>query len=112
MTTGSETVDLDHVTLLYCSESSQYYEQPLNDLTSAGTLIDPETGDDLDLVAAVIAVNKRTLDATYDAIVQIIDRVKSDEPSLDTDEYVGMIMDAVRKAQLDTDCPDGHSHPA
>lgn len=38
------------------------------------------------------------LDAAYDGICAAIDRAKSDDRSLDTDEYAGMVVDAVKKA--------------
>lgn len=40
---------LDKITLIYTSESGETYEQPLSDIPNAGTLIDPDTGEDLEL---------------------------------------------------------------
>lgn len=42
--------DINALVLVYRSEAGEYYEQPATDLIIAGTLIDPETGDDMDLV--------------------------------------------------------------
>jgi hypothetical protein len=42
--------DLSKLVLVYKSEDGQTYEQFACDLPSAGTLIDPETGDDMELV--------------------------------------------------------------
>lgn len=39
-----------HVTLIYSDKDGALYEQPLDDITQSGTLIDPENGDDLDLL--------------------------------------------------------------
>ena len=36
------------------------------------------------------------LDAAYDGISAVSDRVKCDDRSLDTDEYAGMVVDAVK----------------
>lgn len=45
-------VDLERITLVYRSEVGEEYDQSLSDITSVGTLIDPDTGDDLELVSA------------------------------------------------------------
>lgn len=42
-------------TLIYTDEAGTTYEQPVADLTSVGTLIDPEGGEDLDLIAVRLA---------------------------------------------------------
>lgn len=42
--------DLSQIMLQYRAEDGTTYTQPLSDITEAGTLIDPETGDDLELV--------------------------------------------------------------
>ena len=36
--------------LVYQGENGEIYTQPWQDLTEAGTLIDPETGDDLEII--------------------------------------------------------------
>ena len=41
---------LDRVTLVYISENNEEYRQPLSDLPDMGTLIDPDNGNDLDLI--------------------------------------------------------------
>lgn len=48
--------DTSIVTLVYKDEDGKEYEQPLNDVFYSGTLIDPETGDDLELVRAYISL--------------------------------------------------------
>ncbi len=53
-TTQTAAVELDAVTLVYTDEDGQTHEQPLSDLTTAGTLIDPQNGDDLELHSARI----------------------------------------------------------
>lgn len=40
---------LTEIILMYTAPDGTVYEQPLRDLPDAGTLIDPETGDDLEL---------------------------------------------------------------
>ena len=42
--------DLSAIVLVYHDESGYEYTQPLFDLVDSGTLIDPETDDDLGLV--------------------------------------------------------------
>lgn len=58
LTPGSESeakqVPLSAITLIYSDQSGQTFTQPLADITSAGTLIDPENGDDLELGAAFV----------------------------------------------------------
>lgn len=44
--------NLDEITLVYISEDGQLYYQNASDLPESGTLIDPETGDDLELLGA------------------------------------------------------------
>lgn len=44
--------NLDEITLVYISEDGQLYYQNVSDLPDSGTLIDPETGDDLELLGA------------------------------------------------------------
>lgn len=46
-------IGLDAVVLVYRDEDGEDHEQPLPDITSAGTLIDPDSGDDLELRTAV-----------------------------------------------------------
>lgn len=40
---------LAQIILMYTAPDGTVYEQPLTDITTAGTLIDPETGDDMEL---------------------------------------------------------------
>lgn len=51
----ANAVALERVTLIYHDEKARTHTQPLSDITTAGTLIDPDTGDDLELVSTLIA---------------------------------------------------------
>ena len=42
--------DLDSMHIVYTDEQKRLYEQPLSDLPDSGTLIDPDTGDDMPIV--------------------------------------------------------------
>lgn len=42
--------DLDSMYIVYTDEQKRLYEQPLSDLPDVGTLIDPDTGDDMEIV--------------------------------------------------------------
>ena len=42
--------DLDSLHIVYTDDKGCLYEQPLNDLPDSGTLIDPDTGDDMEIV--------------------------------------------------------------
>lgn len=42
--------DLDSMHIVYTDEQKRLYEQPLSDLPDVGTLIDPDTGDDMTIV--------------------------------------------------------------
>ena len=42
--------NLDSVHIVYTDEKSHLYDQPLSDLPDSGTLIDPDTGDDMEIV--------------------------------------------------------------
>lgn len=51
---------LDDIDLVYADESGTEYTQSLSELSEAGTLIDPDTGDDLTLVGWRFARGART----------------------------------------------------
>lgn len=42
--------NLDSVHIVYTDEKGHLYDQPLSDLPDVGTLIDPDTGDDMEIV--------------------------------------------------------------
>ena len=42
------------MTLVYRDTAGKTHEQPLADIGSAGTLIDPDSGNDLELIAAFV----------------------------------------------------------
>lgn len=42
--------NLDSMHIVYTDEQKRLYEQPLSDLSDSGTLIDPDTGDDMPIV--------------------------------------------------------------
>ena len=42
--------NLDSMRIVYTDEQKRLYEQPLSDLPDVGTLIDPDTGDDMTIV--------------------------------------------------------------
>lgn len=42
--------NLDSMHIVYTDEQKRLYEQPLSDLPDSGTLIDPDTGDDMPIV--------------------------------------------------------------
>lgn len=42
--------DLDSMHIVYTDEQKRLYEQPLSDLPDVGTLIDPDTGDDMEII--------------------------------------------------------------
>lgn len=42
--------DLDSMHIIYTDEQKRLYEQPLSDLPDVGTLIDPDTGDDMEII--------------------------------------------------------------
>lgn len=42
--------DLSSMHIVYTDEQKRLYEQPLSDLPDSGTLIDPDTGDDMPIV--------------------------------------------------------------
>ena len=44
-----QIVDLAKVTVVYVDDKGTEYRQPLGDITEVGTLIDPDTGDDLEM---------------------------------------------------------------
>ena len=42
--------DLDSMHIVYTDEQKRLYDQPLSDLPDVGTLIDPDTGDDMEII--------------------------------------------------------------
>lgn len=42
--------NLDSMRIVYTDDQKRLYEQPLSDLPDVGTLIDPDTGDDMEIV--------------------------------------------------------------
>lgn len=42
--------DLDSMLIVYTDDKKCLYEQPLSDLPDVGTLIDPDTGDDMEII--------------------------------------------------------------
>ena len=50
-----QEVNADKVYVVYGPDSKgEYHEQPLSDIVQSGTLIDPMTGDDLEVSHAVV----------------------------------------------------------
>ena len=47
--------DLDSMLIVYTDDQKYLYEQPLSDLPDVGTLIDPDTGDDMEIVGYKLA---------------------------------------------------------
>lgn len=50
-----DILPLDKLVLVYRDEDGKLYEQPAADLTEVGGLIDPETGEDLQLIGYKVA---------------------------------------------------------
>lgn len=51
----ADYADIDNLILIYQDEMGLLYEQPASDITTSGTLIDPETGEDMELVGYYIS---------------------------------------------------------
>ena len=47
--------DLESLQIIYTDEKGCLYTQPLSDLPNSGTLVDPDTGDDMEIVGYTIA---------------------------------------------------------
>lgn len=47
--------DLESLRIIYTDEKGCLYTQPLSDLPDSGTLVDPDTGDDMEIVGYTIA---------------------------------------------------------
>lgn len=50
-----DILPLDKLVLVYRDEDGNLYDQPAADLTEVGGLIDPETGEDLQLIGYMVA---------------------------------------------------------
>lgn len=53
--TTTDILPLDNLVLVYQDEEGNLYEQPAGNLTEVGGLIDPETGEDLELIGYKVA---------------------------------------------------------
>lgn len=69
------------------SVRAEAHESPSID-ESLASIIDDEAG-------TVEQTSRTTPDIDHEALSAVIDKVKTDEASLDTEEYVGMILDVV-----------------
>lgn len=47
-------VPLQSVVIVYVDQAGDYYRQPLCDIPYVGTLIDPDTGDDMEMLWAEV----------------------------------------------------------
>lgn len=47
-------VPLQSVVIVYVDEAGDYHRQPLSDISEVGTLIDPDTGDDMEMLWAEV----------------------------------------------------------
>lgn len=80
-----------HAWLTYGYPDGRTTEQPIEDIGEVGTLVDEDSGDDLEIIGVRIDIS----DEKYQALTEVIDRVKLDATSLDTDQYAGMVLDAL-----------------
>lgn len=108
-------IDSSHVTLLYEDETGQEYEQSLGDLTEVGTLIDTDTGVDLEVVAAMVetpddeavteswdndlcrAIAEALEDREDDESVAAADWLKDHENNDDVWDLIGNLLDQVER---------------
>lgn len=74
-------IDLNKATLVYTDESGQEHEQPVADITSSGTLIDPDTGDDMPLTGLRVCTS---LDVA--GLTQVIEMMSEDKSNDWSDE--------------------------
>lgn len=101
----------DRVTLIYTDEQGETHHQPLPDITEVGTLIDPETGDDLELADHVLLsltpdeINPSLLHREIADILSDRDNESVAEQVLDPDReqeiydrFIGPMIDALEDA--------------
>jgi hypothetical protein len=80
---------LSAITLIYTDDNDNRYTQPLSDIDEAGTLIDPQTGDDLSLDHVVVDLTEPMTEQWHDPAVHglatVVSRTESptDPPFID-----------------------------
>lgn len=52
-----EKIDPEHVTLIYTDNDKEKHTQPVNDLVEAGTMMNPDTGEEFSLQHILVANN-------------------------------------------------------
>lgn len=82
--TTPTTVGAEHITLVYLDEHGTAHHQPLSDVVSAGTLIDPETGADLQIAAAVVDARADQFGAWDNAITRELANALRDRGDLES----------------------------
>lgn len=83
---------LSEIALAYVDASGKIYEQPLADIQESGTLIDPESGDDLELTGWRLTAEERAEQAAERA---------AGTTTL-TPEQAGLVLDALYEKSSDT----------
>ena len=81
---------LADIVLIYTAPDGEVFEQPLSDITTSGTLIDPETGDDLELTGWRFAHGENFVVVegglvTNDPGLPVFDLDALDSDTMDTD---------------------------
>lgn len=82
--TTHRIVSTEGINLIYRNSDDVEFVQPLDDLTSAGTLIDPEDGYDLDLVSVQLPPTTESVASAIHAA--LVDR--GDEASLSSARWL------------------------
>lgn len=80
-------ISTDEIELIYRADDGQELTQPLTDVTEVGTLIDPETGDDMEIAEAIIISDDTTGSPVVNELVDAL-RDRGDDASQHAAEFL------------------------
>lgn len=87
-----EKISPEHVALIYTDNDNKQYFQPVNDIAEAGTMMNPDTGEELFLQHVHIAGNTIPQNPSYVAIVYIDENGNKHEQSVHDAVVVGELL--------------------
>ena len=88
----SEKINPEYVSLIYTDNDNEQYIQPVNDLVEAGTMMNPDTGEEFSLQHVHIAGNTTPHNPSYVTIVYVDEHGNKHEQSVHDAVLVGELL--------------------
>lgn len=85
-------IDPEHITLIYIDTDNEKHTQPVNNIVEAGTMMNPDTGEELLLQHVHIAGNNTPYNPSYVTIVYIDENGDKHEQSVHDAVVVGALL--------------------